>query len=227
MSLLNDRVAAALNDAQISTKELVQATKTTRATIAKWKRGESISISAENLFFISEATGVPMEWFITGKMPASKETLDGGMECPKLQTHQGTAVYKVKAPFSLRSIDMNFIKLETAPFTFENGFFTALEVERENCVLVQSDTDSMSPVIQPGDWILLEKSSSVLDSKIYLVAFPQASFARIYKLTLKSKGGFICVPANGNCPTEDVAIEDLQNNRVIVLGRIVCRIGKL
>lgn len=226
MSILNERVMQALKKSNIPTKDLVQATNSTRATVAKWKRGENISISAENLYAISAATDIPMEWFITGKEQKTPAPKFDEKRCPISAPKEGTELFKLKAPHQLRSIDMPFIKFSSVPINFPAAFYSSLNTTEEQCTLARAETDSMSPLIRMGDCIMIDKGSPLLDSKIYLIAFPEASFARIYKVTLKSTGGMICTPENKAYPCEDVSAEDLAENRVLSLGRIIFHFGR-
>lgn len=82
--------------------------------------------------------------------------------------------------------DKNFYFEPTGKnITFTKSFFSKYNRDPENCVMLYASNDSMTPYLQNGDFVMIDKSvTQPRDGKVYAVWFEgELMFKRIFKET--------------------------------------------
>lgn len=69
MKSVGERIRRAIKVSGLKQMDLVKATGATRSAVSQWVSGETITVKAEYIFAIADATGFEARWLATGIGP--------------------------------------------------------------------------------------------------------------------------------------------------------------
>lgn len=103
-----------------------------------------------------------------------------------------------------------------ALYAFRRDFFQRERINPKNCVMLDVFGDSMVPVLNNGDMILIDKSDTdIVTGRIYLVTL---CGELLIKRVLRSAKGFLLHSENPSYP--DVPVESADLDTFMVHGRL-------
>lgn len=76
MNSVGQRIRYAIQQAGLKQADIQRATGVTRSAVSQWISGDIITVKAEYLFLIADATGFEARWLATGKGPQLKQQED-------------------------------------------------------------------------------------------------------------------------------------------------------
>ena len=229
MDTVNSRLSYAIQESGIQTSEIVAKLKTNKVTAGKWRRGETITISALNLYNLAKITNCDLLWLITGKGEPfpSKNALDVQTSHVN-STLKIFSLYKFIVPTNfIRNNKMTFLQKfqDVADIGFLEEFFKNKRIEKEDCIIALVESDNMEPEIKKNDLVLVNlKDPMPQNNKLLIVCFSQIKEIRIVRSFLRANGDIVLKSDNPNYIEETITNDDIKANDVIILGSIVTTI---
>jgi phage repressor protein C with HTH and peptisase S24 domain len=226
-------------------RELIEKSGMTRAELARkigetpqliqaWVKNDLKSLPAANrVAKLARALNVDMMWLVTGEGSKHTNVLTGFMITDTPDTIQKQNIYsdfitvpEYKVEFGCgASPEPTYDELtETLPATYRRDWFESKGIDPKRCKRVRVHGESMSPLINDGDCILIYENADepIVDGGIYAIAYDhQLMVKRLYKtftgLVIKSE----------NPEFIEEKLEGQQLEKICILGRVIERSGSL
>ncbi|QEE24499.1 helix-turn-helix transcriptional regulator [Rhodanobacter glycinis] len=195
MSTLQERLAVAMEGPpSVSAADLARACGVKGASVSEWINGPTKSLRGPNAIKAAKRLGVNVEWLSTGSGPmrsggapppvvASPETRPGYVRAEQLaaEGEMGTGAINDEVPEVIRAIDYTPSYIRAVM-----GFVPP----PGRLVLITGRGNSMMPVIQPGDSILVDMGIKEFDGDgLYLINSGMGEQVK----ALQDRGGAIYV----------------------------------
>lgn len=242
MENIQDRIQLALNKKGLSWAKAATSIGLSPQAPSKWKKGQ---ISRDNLEKLAVLTGVDLAWLISGNanngiIVNGNNTVDKGsvqigqqsnfipLSTPVVEWDDNTVVDDDELEIDFYK-DMGFAcgtgllavdnittrKLRMGRLTLKN-----LGIEQVNAFAAMAKDDSMTPYIQDGDTIFVDKGrTQIKDGRIFAIRFGDLYFCkRLYRMP---DGSVRIVSDNSDEFPEMVATpENIKNGDFEVIGWI-------
>lgn len=250
-----DRIRHARKEAGLTQEELGKRCGVTRAAVAQWEAQDEkkrTEPTLESYRAIAEATGVSLEWLLTGIHPALKlvpvvgaiaemasaEAMSRVVKSPSWSlTYKGDADpstdgYELIAKYSVRAAAGNGITADHEAveneLAFRRDWLRRRGLNPKNLRVITASGDSMADRIQDGDVLLIDLSQrEIQDGKVYAVRYD--GFIRVKRLFKRFDGTLVLHSDNPNAKPrdEEVPRDQLEALAVHIIGRVVWSGGDL
>lgn len=214
---IGKRLLQALKKENLSLRKFSSLIGKTPGTISNWASGK-VSIPIDCLTDVCNILHCNPQWLLFGNFSGEELNLD---------------LNRIKIPeysisFSAgNGCEPTFDEMEDVSSAFyPREFFNKYNVNYKNCKRFRVSGDSMEPLINDGDIILVDCSpvESIKDNEIYAISINGA--LRVKQLVKPLKGGLIVRSFNSSLyKDETFSVEEAEQIKVI--GRVVDRYGVL
>lgn len=232
MSQLTERLSYALEQAGISRAELARKAELTQQNISNILLDKQKSLSALTAVKIATALGISTDWLITGKGLMKTGLIS--VESPVTADPQYVEIKEHEISFSCGGLD----KMQTEPsieevqdsipVTYRLDFFEKAGINWKECKRFKAVGDSMAPLIQDGDHILVDTSEqarhTIRNGDIYAIYYEGALFCKYLTKTFKNE---LIIGSENPKYKDEILDLKVENNQFYIIGRVLERSGKL
>lgn len=208
----------------LSRAELARKIDESPQLVQSWMKNDLKSLPAANrVAKLAMVLGVDVMWLITGE--GSQHSNIYAMSIVDNQS-EFIQIPEYSVEFGCGSTpEPTYDELtETVPATYRRDFFTSKGIDPKRCKRVRVRGDSMSPLINSGDCILIYENADepIVDGGIYAIAYDHTLMVkRLYKtftgLVIKSE----------NPEFIDEKLDGADLDKICILGRVIERSGSL
>ena len=223
---LASRLRVAMANAGLSAKDVSQRSGLSNTALSFILNGKSTDIKFGSAIAISKAVRCDPFWLMTGELHQqslatftdSDEPADGMVAIK--QYHICVACGSDSPEPTYESLN------ESRPSWYHDSFFKRLGIDPNMCRKLQVTGDSMAPLINDGDWVLIycADDQPIIDGEIY--GFYQTDRGlRVKRVYKPMKGGLII--HSDNPKYQDEIYSDDENINFKLIGRVLERSGSL
>lgn len=223
MSTLAERLKAKLQEAHLTAKELASKTGLSNGAISLILNGKSTDIKFSSALSIAEAVHCDVIELMTGSKASPVAVYDDDTE-PDSDI-VAIEQYNVMLAAGSDMPEASYEELNTSrPVWYHRSFFERMGVNPKYCKRLQVSGDSMTPLINDGDWVLIDcrPGQRVIDGEIYGLWQAQNGL-RVKRIYVPMGGGLII--HSDNPRYEDEHYDDCENTNFMLIGRVLERSG--
>ena len=221
-STLGERLKHALKVRNVKSQEVADFIGSNRSAVSLWISGRNKSIRNDYLLKICDYLKISPDWLVSGEgemdLPDTKESIENNGNYIKIPEYS--------ISFSAgNGVEPTFEELEDVHAAYYPiDFFRRYNACSKNCKRFRVSGDSMEPLINDGDVILVDCSpvESIKDNEIYAISIDGA--LRVKQLVKPLKGGLI-VRSFNQAEYKDEIFNPEEAERVKIIGRVVDRYG--
>lgn len=219
-----ERLKQLIEKKGLSRAELARKIDESPQLVQSWMKNDLKSLPAANrVAKLAMALGVDVMWLITGEGSQQSNVLISKV-IEKQSEFIQIPEYSVEFGCG-ETPEPTYDELsETVPATYRRDFFISKGIDPRRCKRVRVRGDSMSPLINDGDCILIYQNPNdlIVDGGIYAIAYDHNLMVkRLYKtftgLVIKSE----------NPDFIDEKLEGQNLEKICILGRVIERSGSL
>lgn len=219
-------------------RELIEKSGMSRAELARkidespqlvqsWMKNDLKSLPAANrVAKLAMVLNVDVMWLITGEGSQHSNIIPINDATQNNLYNEFVSIPEYRVEFGCGAVpEPTYDELtETLPATYRRDWFKSKGIDPKRCKRVRVHGESMSPLINDGDCVLIYENPDepIIDGGIYAIAYDhQLMVKRLYKtftgLVIKSE----------NTDYIDEKLEGQQLEKICILGRVIERSGSL
>lgn len=202
MNELKDRLRQALKVSGMSQAEFARSSGVSKTNIVYILNGRNASTSTDNLAAMARALGVSISYLMGESDDMGRSLSPNYVELHYIDKHK-------------KELDETRV--------FERTHFDSLECVPERCVLFKCISDSMAPLINPGDSVLINRSDTAPTASPHVYALFINGEVQLARLQLEF-GQITVSRVNAAFQPRNVDYDDFTKD-VEIIGRVVDRFG--
>lgn len=223
---LKDRLDEAMLKKKISCQELADAIGAKYSTVAAWRNGRTKSIRGALLLETAKTLDVDPIWLQTGQQ-LSNNVLFAEIDDPSKGAF-AIKKYNVNIGCGHTSVEPTYDELlDTVPIYKTESWFVKHHVDPEDCRALVVSGDSMSPLINDGDTVIVDTSvkarSHYVPTAVYAIFFDDYLMCK--QLVKKINGTLVIHSLNPKY--EDEVVEPEEADQLSIIGRVLERSGEI
>lgn len=222
---LNERLQYALDKSGKTQADLSRACKVATSSVANWMNGRTKELSAIHAFKAAALLGVNPFWLATGEGEPTRGNVVEVFEGDATTDLISVPEFKILCGAGPGASPTFEEVSETKPSYYRHDFFAARGVKAQNCKRLKVHGDSMLPLLNDGDTILVDCTphQRIRDGKVYVFCFEDE--VRVKRLYSKISGDIVVRSENQSYGEEIINSSDL--DRFFLIGKVIERSGSL
>lgn len=225
MSTLAERLQETLKQQYLTAKELAEKAKISNGAMSLILNGKSTDIKFSTALNIAKSLHCDPIWLMTGIKSGRVNTYDdddnvaeGMVSIPEYNVSFACGKDAAEASFEEEH--------NSRPVWYHRSFFDNLGINPKNCRRFVVSGDSMAPLINDGDTVLIDctPGQKLIDGEIY--GFRQAQNGLRVKRIYIPMGGGITIHSD-NPRYEDEYYDDSESCNFRLIGRVLERSGSV
>lgn len=226
MDTLQNRLNAALEQAKMNKKDLADKAQVSKGAVSHWCNGRSKTIKTEQAQKVAEALGISYDWLTTGKGPMVNSNVIA-ISTNDIPSSEFVQISEYHVEFGAGACpEPTYDEIsDTLPATYRKDYFTNKGIDPSNCKRFRVKGDSMQPLINDGDRILVDCSQryNIDDNAVYAIFYDHTLRVKRLRKTLKS---LIIHSDNPSYSDEELTLEEA-NQLIVILGKVIERSGSV
>lgn len=212
----------------LNKREIAASLGVTPGAVSSWFTGRNGIMSADIMLKLANRLGVNFQWLSSGEgymyesYSSNKiETVDGDENQIRIAC---TLSIQGANGLHIDAIDEELFNSGLA-ISLPSSWFERNQIKASDCRVVLASGDSMSPLINDGDLVLVDTAiTNIVDGFVYLIQFEDYLMIK----TLRRISPYQIVVESFNNPDlyEFILDTELQDN-LVVIGKVVYRSGKI
>lgn len=226
MDTLQNRLNAALEQAKMNKKNLAEKANVSKGAVTHWCNGRSKTIKTEQAQKVAEALGVSYDWLTTGNGPMVNSNVIA-ISTNDIPSTEFVQISEYKVSFGAGECPEPTYDeiLDTVPATYRKEYFESKGINYKCCKRFKVKGDSMQPLINDGDCILVdcEHKNYIDDNAVYAIFYNHSLRVKRLRKTLRS---LIIRSDNPSYSDEEISLEEAEQ-LIVILGKVIERSGSI
>lgn len=220
---INDKIAVSLNNYMkehgISANFIAKIAKVTPSTITRFISREIKSLNIEAIQKIADYYNEPMGNFIEELKYAQNNNAEiiTGSDIAYVDFYRDIGV---SAGTGLDCDGDGKI----LSFPIPLSFLYSKGISPENALIVKVNGDSMTPTLNDSDLVVIDKSFSPVLNGIYVIK-DHVNGLRVKRLDKDKNGNLKVISDNKNYETQIYTLEEMNDNTIVIIGRVSAKIA--
>ncbi len=221
---INDKIALNLNNFMkannISANSLAKIAGVTASTITRFLLREIKSLNIEIIQKIADYYNEPMSSFI--------QELQNGNSYNNAEIITGSDIafisfYRDIGVSAGSGLDWDSDG-QILSFPIPLSFLNSKGIAPENALIVKVNGDSMTPTLNDNDLVVIDKNFSTFLNGIYVLK-DSINGLRVKRLDKDKDGNLKVISDNKNYETQIYSIEEMQDETIVILGKVTAKIA--
>lgn len=220
---INDKIAFNLQEFMkknnISANTIAKVGDVTPSTITRFLSREIKSLNIEIIQKIADYYKEPMGSFIQELKNTSKNNAEiiTGSDIAYISFYRDIGVSAGKG------LDWDSDG-QILSFPIPLSFLHSKGIAPENALIVKVNGDSMSPTLNDNDLVVIDKNFSVSLNGVYVIK-DNINGLRVKRLDKDKDGNLKVISDNKNYETQIYTVEEMQDETIIILGKVTAKIA--